>query len=164
MTTPTAFDDWFEALLTSTDDQKLAFEKAYQQLVNANLISKVQLHRYMCTRGCQIAVVFKAGTHTLCAVRDYELSPGLNERTSVAAAREKRTIDRAQKHWHGRVFDVSLLHDLDSSDTPVGIDMTCRHFRGVVPGQDMAADIDGTEPGHPNAPTILPRHAVRQTR
>ena len=56
------------------------------------------LHRYICRRGCGIATVFRVGGVTVCAVRDYKLSPGLNERESTPAARAKKTIDDSMRH------------------------------------------------------------------
>lgn len=140
------------ALFQASDDAKKAREDLHTALRENGYLSRVTLHRYMCAqRGCQIATVFKAGGTVLCAVRDYRLSRGLNERRSVASARAKNTLD-GERHWPSHVYDVTELADWGGS---VGFDLTCNHFTGTLLAADVMKAVDGVEPGRPGKPTRL---------
>ena len=146
-----SIDDWFAALLRGHDDRVDAIQTAYQQLRDAGLLSKVELHRYMCTRGCQLAIVFRAAGTNLCAVRDYKYSPGLNASQSVASARIKNTLD-GERHWPSHVYDVDSLAEWGEG---TGMSVVCRHYRGVLSGARVLADIGGVLPGRGGKPTRL---------
>lgn len=149
--------EWFATLLQSTDDRSDALQQAYQQLRDITdargvpLLNRVTLHRYQCARGCQIATVFRAGQTTLCAVRDYKYSPGLNAKQSVEAAREKNTLD-GDRHWPSHVFDVDSIAEWGEG---TGMSVTCRHFRGTLSGARVLRDIANASPGKPGRPTRL---------
>lgn len=151
------FNEWWDQLIRSTDDREEAAQRAYQHLTNltdregVSYLAKVTLHTYICSRGCKIATVFRAGKNTLCAVRDYKYSPGLNERQSVEAARAKNTLD-GNRHWPGHVFDVDQIAEWGES---TGISMNCRHYRGVRSGAQILKDIGRAVPGRPGKPTRL---------
>lgn len=143
---------WFDDLLASSDDKREAQQYAYLKIEQMETaLPKVTLHKYQCTRGCQIARVVQIGSTIMCAVRDYEFSPGLNAQLSVPAARRKNTMD-GDKHWPGHVYDVQELAEWGDQ---AGMQMVCRHFRGTVLASDLLKAIEGARPGHPNAPTRL---------
>jgi hypothetical protein len=146
--------EWFEALLAQHDDETAALDDAFRALKGAGLLSKVVLHRYQCSRGCQIAVVFRAAGRLLCAVRDYKYSPGMNERQSVAAARAKNTLD-GNRHWPDHVYDVIQLDRFGTHTQPAGITMNCRHHLGTVLTRDIRSAVATASPGRPGAPTRL---------
>ncbi len=130
-------------------------DRAYVALRDSGKLSKVTLHRYLCrARSCMIATVFRLDRLTLCAVRDYTYSPGLNEAVSVPSARAKKTLD-GDRHWPGHVYDVEELADFNAGDVKAGMDMNCRHQRGVVLPDDVLAKVAGVRPGHPGPPTRL---------
>lgn len=143
--------EWFAQVLAAADNRRLALEDTHRMLSSNGLLSKVTLHRYMCRRGCQIAVVFKVGDVIACAVRDYKFSPGMNEAESVPAAREKNTLD-GDRWWPSHVYDVAELADWGPGR---GMDMNCRHHHGTVNAADVLAVVEGVQPGHPGAPSIL---------
>lgn len=153
----TDLNEWFTALMQSADDSADALQRAYQALRDTNdsrgvpLLNRVTLHRYQCTRGCQIATVFRAGQTTLCAVRDYKYSRGLNAAQSVQSAREKNTLD-GDRHWPSHVFDVDSIAEW-GEDT--GMSITCRHFRGTLSGARVLRDVADASPGKPGRPTRL---------
>lgn len=139
------------ALLKNHDDHQAAIDEIHRHLSQNGLLSLVTVHKYMCKRGCQISTVFIAGGLTLCAVRDYKYSPGLNNEVSVPEARERNTID-GKRHWPSHVHDVGRLATWGPA---AGIGMNCRHFRGNVLAVDIQATVQGVLPGKPNAPTRL---------
>lgn len=141
---------WFAELESQTKDRREATEEAHRSLRDSGLLPKVALHRYMCRRGCQLALVFRVGGLTLCAVRDYKLSPGLNTSESVEAARLKDTLD-GDRHWSATVYDVELLAD----DRHRGMYVACRHYRGALIATDVLEAVNGVAPGRPRAPTRL---------
>jgi hypothetical protein len=143
--------DWFAALLSNHADRGEAIQTAYQQLENLNKLSKVTLHKYQCTRGCQIARVVKIDNTVLCAVRDYRYSPGMNAARSVPEARRKNTLN-GDDWWPGHVHDVTELSTWGDS---AGMDMVCRHFHGTILAKDILTTIEGVIPGHPRKPTRL---------
>lgn len=138
-------------LMKQLEDDAAARDALHTHLKETGLLARVTLHKYMCKRGCQIATVFRAGGLTLCAVRDYKFSPGLNERASVPSARERNTLD-GDKHWPGHIHDVSHLAGWGPD---AGMDMNCRHRRGTVLAVDVLAAVEGVEPGKPGVPTRL---------
>jgi hypothetical protein len=147
----TNLNEWFRDLVRKNHDRNQALQDAHQHLANAGLLSRVTLHRYMCKRGCQLATVFRVGGTTLCAVRDYKYSPGLNEARSVPTARAKNTLD-GDRWWPSHVFDVDQLARWGDD---AGMSMNCRHYRGTVTGRAVLEAVDGVKPGHQNKPTIL---------
>lgn len=140
--------DWFAELESRTQGRREAIEQAYIELRNSGLLSKVTLHRYMCRRGCQLAVVFRVAGQTLCATRDYKQSPGLNAHASVEAARRDRTLD-GDRHWPAMVYDVAEIAEFGAMLA------ACRHFRGQLVGADVLTAVEGVRPGQPKAPTRL---------
>lgn len=141
-------------LMKRMDDDAAARDALYTHLKENGLLSRVTLHKYMCKRGCQIATVFRAGGFTLCAVRDYKFSPGLNEQVSVPSARERNTLD-GDKHWPGHIYDVEHVERFSIGEQKAGVDMNCRHRRGTVFAADILAAVEGVDPGKPGAPTRL---------
>lgn len=141
-------------LMKRLDDDGAARDALHTHLKENGLLSRVTLHKYMCKRGCQIATVFRAGSYTLCAVRDYKFSPGLNEQVSVPSARKRNTLD-GDKNWPGHVYDVEQLERFSTGDQKVGMVMNCRHRRGAVLARDILATVEGITPGKPGAPTRL---------
>lgn len=142
---------WFAAIVAAHDERSDAIQDAYQQLRDTGLLSRVTVHRYMCQRGCQIATVFRTGGSTLCAVRDYKYSPGLNKSQSVESARMKNTLD-GDRHWPAHVYDVDELAEWGEN---TGMSVACRHYRGVLNGARVLADSRDAKPGHPGKPTRL---------
>lgn len=141
-------------LMKQLEDDAAARDALHTHLKETGCLAKVTLHKYMCKRGCQIATVFRAGGVILCAVRDYKFSPGLNERVSVPAARERNTLD-GNKHWPGHIYDVEHVERFSIGEQKAGMDMNCRHRRGTVFARDVLAAVEGVTPGKPGAPTRL---------
>lgn len=139
------------ALFRNLGDSQAAIDELHRHLTEHGLLSKVTLHKYMCKRGCQIGTVFAAGDLVLCAVRDYKLSPGLNEAQSVPDARKKNTLDGA-RHWPSHVYDVEQLTRFGDMS---GMDFNCRHRLGNVSAVSILARVEGVTPGRPSAPTRL---------
>lgn len=146
--------DLLERLFAQHDERGVAIQELYIMLRNGNLLPQLTLHKYMCRRGCQIATVFRAAGLTLCWVRDYKFSPGLNEARSVETARVKNTID-GDRHWPGHVYDVAELNQFSVGKSRAGADMNCRHRRGIVFAEDILAAVEGVQPGYPRKPTLL---------
>lgn len=144
---------WF-AELERLHDRQAAIDAAYISLRDAGLLPKVTLHKYMCRRGCPIATVFRVAHLTLCVVRDYKFSPGLNREVSVPSARRKNTLD-GERHWPGHVYDVEELDRFSAGASRAGMGMNCRHHRGTVLAQDVLATVAGVSPGRPGPPTRL---------
>lgn len=153
----TDLNEWFSALMQSADDRTDALQRAYQALRDTNdsrgvpLLNRVTLHRYQCARGCQVATVFRAGQTTMCVVRDYKYSPGLNDTQSVESARAKNTLD-GERHWPPHVFDVDSIAEWGEG---TGMSVTCRHYRGVLSGARVLRDVADVSPGKPRKPTRL---------
>lgn len=143
--------EWLHALFAAHDDRTEALQEAHRFITENGLLAKVTLLRYQCRRGCQIATVFRLDGTTMCAVRDYKLSPGLNQSQTVAAAREKNTLD-GNRWWPSHVFDVD---DLAHWGDDAGMHLTCRHYRGVVRASAVLSDVDGVTPGHQKRPVRL---------
>lgn len=142
---------WFEALLKSAEDRTSALESAHRQARDGGFLAKLTLHKYQCLRGCQLATVFRAGGATLCAVRDYKYSPGLNLAQSVPEARAKNTID-GDRHWPAHVYDVDEIAEWGEG---TGMSVNCRHYRGLLEGTRVLNDVASATPGHPGKPTRL---------
>jgi len=141
--------DWWQALLTSHDDRVAAIDDAYQQVVNAGLLNRVVVRRYICRkRGCVLAVVVRLGDDILIRTRDYKLSPGMNLDKSAESARRKNTLD-GDNHWPGHTFDVRAHGGGGAS---ARVDMICRHGLRTVSAADILEAVDGVQPGHPKAP------------
>ncbi len=151
MSESTSVADLFAELLKRTEERADAMESLYRALADQGLLSKVTLHRYQCKRGCQIATVFRAGSTTLCAVRDYKYSRGLNAAQSVASARAKNTLD-GDRWWPSHVYDVEEIADWGPE---TGMQVACRHYRGLLAGGAVLDDVRGVTPGKPNKPTRL---------
>lgn len=147
----TSLEEWFSDLLQRSDDRSAALTDAHTQLRNAGNLSKVTVQEYHCPRRCVVATVFVVGGSTLCAVRDYKLSPGLNETQSVEAARKKNTLD-GDRHWPGHVFDLEALADWPDNS---GIGMNCRHHRGLIHAREILHRVEGVRPGHKIKPHVL---------
>jgi len=142
---------WLDQLIAAHDDLGEAQQTAYQMLERREALSKVTLHKYQCTRGCQIARVVQIGSTILCAVRDYKYSPGMNEARSVPEARRKNTLN-GDDWWPGHVHDVTALARWGDA---AGMDMICRHAHRTVLAKVVLATIEGVTPGHPGKPTRL---------
>lgn len=138
--------EWFDDLLTRTGNRREAMEQAYIELRNSGLLSKVTLHRYMCPRNCQVAVVFRVGEATLCAVRDYKQSPGLNERLSNPTARRDKTLD-GHRHWPAVVYDVEAMVGFG------GMFVACRHYRGPLLAERVLEEVAAVQSGKPRRPS-----------
>jgi hypothetical protein len=78
---------------------------------------------------------------------DYKLSPGLNAATSVAKARETKTLD-GKRWWPSQT--IHLEHA-----TGFKFELNCRHVRKSVAGADVLEKVAGVTPGHPGPPTLL---------
>lgn len=141
---------FLEEVFRRARDEVEAREAIYIALQNQKLLNRVTLHKYMCAKkNCQIARVFRVQNVTLCWVRDYKYSPGLNEQKTIAAAREKNTLD-GDRHWPWHVHDLDDLVRFESYIT-----MTCRHVRLSLFAKDVLDSVAGIEPGHPSKPTRL---------
>lgn len=141
--------DLLAQLLAESADRQASIDKLHTALLDNGWMPRVRLHQYLCMRGCVLAEVFRAGGLTLCAVRDYKLSPGMNRADTAPSAREKRTLD-GNRHWPGHVYDVAEI-----AEWGAGIPFNCRHYRGVVAGTDVLTTVATVTPGHPKAPTRL---------
>lgn len=147
----TTIDEWFRDLLDRTEEHAAALDAAHTHLKNSGMLSKVVVQEYHCKRRCVVATVFVVGGSTLCAVRDYKLSPGLNERQSVEAARKRNTLD-GDRHWPAHVFELEALADWPQE---AGIGMNCRHYRGTIHARDILHRVAGVRPGFKIAPYVL---------
>jgi len=146
--------EWFGNLISQANDRSEALQDAHRHLVEGGYLHNVVLHQYQCRRGCQIATVFKVGGTVLCAVRDYKFSRGLNAERSVAAAREKNTLD-GDRWWPAHVYDVEELDRFSAGDNLAGMSMNCRHYTGTVLASDVLKTVEGVVPGKKSAPTRL---------
>ena len=143
--------NWWQALWAASADDAEAIHTAYQRLENAGLISKVTVHRYLCGRCGPLATVIRLGDKTIARTVDYKYSRGLNLRQSVAAARERNTLD-GERHWPGHTYDVDALADWGPQ---AGFDVVCRHVTTTVAAVDVLALTRDVKPGHPGKPTRL---------
>lgn len=143
--------DWWRSLITASGEKKDAIDNAYQQLMNAGVISKVTVHQYRCRKGCSICTVIRVGQATMARTTDYKLGPGSNADRSVESARIKNTLD-GNRHWPGQTFDVD---ELASWGPVAAIDMNCRHGLRTVRAVDILATVAGVRPGHPGKPTLF---------
>lgn len=139
----------FQKMRETADSEDEAIERSYQYLAGTDLLRRVTLHKYQCQKdACQIATVFRVDGDVLCAVRDYKFSPGLNQQTSVEAARRKNTLD-GNRWWPGHVYNVSRLdspYDIEGNRSRIL--MACRHFHGMIRTADILATVEGVTPGH----------------
>jgi hypothetical protein len=141
----------FLAVLAASEDRAAAVDAVYQRLENMGLIGRVVVHRYLCAECGVLATVIRVGDEILCRTRDYKLSPGLNARRSVAAARRKNTLDGA-RHWPGHTFDV---RELAEWGTAAAMEMNCGHLLHTELAVDVLAKVEGVLPGKPGKPTVL---------
>lgn len=138
-------------LSEQADERQDAIDEAYLLLRDRGWIARVRVRRYMCRRGCQIATAFKAGQAVLLAVRDYKQSPGLNAVQSVPEARANNTLD-GDRWWPSHVYDMTHLATWGDA---AGASVACRHYRGMLTGAQVLADVEGVRPGHDGKPSIL---------
>ncbi len=139
-------------LMADADDHTEAIHRAYQQLGNAKLIPRVTVHRFQCGKcGKVLATVIRLGDTTIARTADYKYSRGLNLRRSVAAARERNTLD-GERHWPGHTYDVDQLA---RGGPKAGFDVACRHVTTTVAAFDVLAVTRDVTPGHPGKPTRL---------
>lgn len=144
--------DMLARLLHESDSRSEAIELLHRGLVERGLLSKVTLHRYQCKRGCPpLAIVFRAGSHTLCAASDYRYSPGMNQAKSVEAARAKNTLD-GDRWWPSHVYDVD---ELATWGADAGMSIACRHHTSTLLAQDVLKTVHTVTPGRPAKPTLL---------
>ena len=102
---------------------------AYQRLANAGLVSKVTVHRYQCGKCSKVlSYRFRLGDTTIARTVDCKYSPGLNLRQSVAAARERNTLD-GERHWPGHTYDVDKLANCGPQ---ANFDVACRHVTATL--------------------------------
>jgi hypothetical protein len=154
MNVESSLADVFARILKESDTHQDAIDTFYQSLRDQGLLSRVTMHRYQCKRGCQIAIVFGYRGLTLCAVRDYKYSPGMNKAQSVESARQKNTLD-GDRHWPSHVYDVRRLDAFSAGEQKAGISMNCRHHTGTVLAADILAAVEGLRPGQKIPPTRL---------
>lgn len=121
----------------------------FQRLDNAGVLNRVKVGTYLCEqRGCKLAVVISVAGRVLVRTRDHKKGAGLNEATTVEAARRDRTLD-GEKHWPGHAYDAT---DLAQWGGQAFIPMPCRHRqRNIAPG-DVLTYVDDVKPGHPAKP------------
>ena len=147
-----SLDQFVEAIMAGHTDRKVALDRVYQALENAHLVSKVTLHRYVCTRGCgPRATVIRAGDLTLIRTEDYKFSSGYNDAHSVETARAKRTLD-GRRHWPKQTVDV---RDLAGWGGAAQIQVPCRHRIALVDPVELLSAVADVVPGRPGAPTQL---------
>ncbi|BBZ60134.1 hypothetical protein [Mycolicibacterium monacense] len=143
---------WFTDLLQAAEDRAQAVHDAYQHLENAEVVSKVTVHRYLCRKcGKPRATVIRLGDRTLARTHDYKFSPGMNADRSVPSARARNTLD-GDRHWPGHTYDVDELAEWGPD---AGFDVNCRHVTATVFARDVLAITSGVTPGHPGKPTLL---------
>jgi hypothetical protein len=145
---------WIEDLLAKAENHSTGITDLYIGIRDLGKLSNVTVHRYQCRRGCQIARVFRVSGLILCEVRDYKYSPGLNQRLSVASAREGNTLD-GDRHWPSHVYDVEEVERFAVEPRSAGISMNCRHVHITIPSADILETVMNVRPGHPGKPTRL---------
>ena len=130
--------------------QQNAALASYEALSQRKALRQVLLAEYRCRakRGCLLLHVWQTPTARFYYQPRYELSPEVTEATSVESARLKHTSDGHTK-WLPRAgsFD-ELIHFQ-------GKDLYCDHYRIVIPGERLAADVDGVTPGSRRRPILL---------
>lgn len=152
MEEPPDLTAWFHDLLKSSEDHKKAIHDAYQHLENAGLISRVTVHRYLCSKcGKPRATVIRIGGRTIVRTKDYRNSPGLNVQRSVETARKRRTLD-GDRHWPGHTYDVDELAEWGPT---TGFDVNCRHVHATIMAAEVLELTKDVTPGHPDKPTLL---------
>lgn len=152
MSEPGDLAAWFRGIEEASTDRDGATHDAYQRLENADLVRRVVVHRYQCHKCFKVlGTVVSVGDRIICRTTPYKFSPGLNEARSVAAAREKNTLD-GERFWPGHTFDVTWLAEWGPD---MGIGMNCRHVTHTVKAVDILERVKGVKPGHPGKPTIL---------
>ena len=147
-------DQWVTALLESSTNRTQTLQDAYVHLRDAGLLANAEVHRYMCRRGCQLVKVFRWGGTTLAYVADYRFSPGMNAAKSVPEARAKNTLD-GDRWWPAHVYDVTEVAKWAAEGG--GVTVACRHFHGLLRGDEILADIAPALQGRKINPTRLPR-------
>lgn len=143
--------EFYAELIRASEDKITAIHAAYQHCENAQVLSKLTLHRYLCRRGCVLMTVIRLGEDILARTRDYKMSPGMNEKRSVPAAREVRALDR-NKHWPGHTFEIEQM---ESWGPGFGFEASCRHGLHTLLAAEVLAAVEGVVPGHPGKPTLL---------
>lgn len=144
------FQEWYLSAKARGADHAQALHETYQRFENANLISKVTVHRYHCGKcGKPCATVIRVGGRTLARTRDYKFSSGYNTRHSVESARAQRTLD-GDRHWPGHTYDVDEL----AADEGL-FEVNCRHMRKRVLAADVLTVSHDVTPGQPGKPTML---------
>ncbi|MFV0634631.1 hypothetical protein [Demequina sp.] len=144
--------NWLTTLIEQTEVDKVDRELLHSRLVEQGLLSRVTLVKVQCrARRCQIATVFRVGPVTMCAVRDYKYSPGLNAQRSVPRAREKNTLD-GDHHWPGHVYDVN---ELAHWGVEAGFDVVCRHAQQTINAAELLGIVQSVEPGKPLPPIVI---------
>lgn len=135
----------------ASEERAVLLRDTYADLRSRGQIGRYVVHRYMCHRGDQLAIIFRFGGLELCAVRDYKLSPGLNTALSVPAAREHNTLD-GDRHWPGHVYD---LEQLARSGRSAVMTIACRHVVTTLGAVEVLDAVVGTRTGKPGRPTVL---------
>jgi hypothetical protein len=144
------FHQLFVAAVDSGKDHAEAIHDAYQKFENAGLISKVTVHRYLCSKcGKPRATVIRLGDRTIARTTDYKFSRGYNVSHSAEGARASRTLDGNQ-HWPGHTYDIDELAAAELS-----FQVTCRHMNAHVAAAAVLALTRDVKAGHPGAPTRL---------
>lgn len=143
--------EWLRSLFASTTDRAAAMQTAWQQLEAAGLLSKVTVHQYLCGKCGPLVRVIRLADSTIAYVKDYKLSPGMNDAESVPLARQRNTLD-GKRWWPGCVYDVD---ELAACGPDAGFTAACRHLVTTVLAADVVARTRLVAPGHPGAPTRL---------
>lgn len=147
-----ALGEWFRRLVERHDRETEALDTAYQEFMNAGLIGKVVVQRYICERkGCKLATVISVGGRLICRAEPYKLGRGLNQVRSVESARAKNTLD-GERHWPGPTFDVREWSDWGPS---MAVGLNCRCKTRSLSAARILADASGKAPGHPGAPSRI---------
>lgn len=147
----TDLGDWLAKVMADSASHQDGIEQAWQHLEKLDLISRVVVHKYICSRGCGVlgTVANIEGT-ILLRTRDYKPSPGLNRGRSVEAARIKNTLD-GERHWPAYVIDL----ERDSGDPGANIEIVCSHGPKRIAYVHALEQSRKARPGKPGKPTLI---------
>jgi len=133
---------------TAPWDELTAALVAYRALPRKQLKARLKpslLLDYRCRDNCLLLYCWQSPAGRLVYLPQYKLSPNLNARTSVPAARQKRTSD-GDRRWLDRVTTLAEFTMLGAAG---GAALKCDHVDTVATGDVLAAHVEQATPGRP---------------
>ncbi len=142
---------WLNDLIARAESHQDGIEDAWLHLEKSGYLSRVVVHRYICSGGCGVlATVADIGGAIVLRTRDYKPSPGLNRGRSVETARQRNTLD-GERHWPSYLIDLRR----DAGDPAANIEVVCKHGPKRIEYDHALERAREATPGKPGKPTLL---------